>query len=767
MAEKHENTQALPEKSPGHATVSMPDTAWFTDVINELNITRKNVLIYPDEHIQIQNSMKRSFRALNLIFSSIPKLVITITDKKLIVGNETFDPQNRRFKEFADAIRQHEIVSVVFLKGIETEELLRFLRIVATKPETIRSMGGIEKTARENSLFNIEIKTIDFSKLHLTEETNIVVDQAGKRRDADPKSVWDNLVMSLVSGSITDSEMGVDLFVANKITPTELAGFLNDQNLDSMRSIRLFENLFRISLSKIESHEEGSDQSSRHFNHVNLLLQELNPELRQQFLSVTLQHCNDESDPQKSRTIISGLQEKFVIEMMRQANDRGQEISPSLIEFTKKIANIKGLPPSSSGNTNPDALENDSAIQTKEAETLFKRESFEQYVTKEYEEMLSGLASTEQLEIVSDPERFSIEDHLETLEEKNLDIQIARVLIAFINENIELDEYLDYSKRLISICNEISISRNEDFLFLKEIFFTFKLHAIHKSNPELRSIAGICLEEIEKPLFFARAVDAFDKLGKQENNEAIDFLVLLGPKIVPEVVNLFAKYEYPENGKHLINLLSNFSEAACNEVKKRIHDPRPSYVKNLVILTREIGNKEIASYLDYLLDHKDQTIQLETLSALLKFHHPKAGNLLCRLLDASQPEIVSQAIQLSGQYKVKETAEHLVKMLKSPAITRTTIQKNEELILALGNIGNPVALPFLEKMVRTYFTLFPKTLLKMKQTIFETLDSYPDIEVSSLLKIGIRMENPKIKKICQHYLKDVQNKNKPDYHDMP
>jgi hypothetical protein len=217
----------------------------------------------------------------------------------------------------------------------------------------------------------------------------------------------------------------------------------------------------------------------------------------------------------------------------------------------------------------------------------------------------------------------------------------------------------------------------------------------------------------------------------------------------------------------LINLLSNFSEATCNEIKKRIHDPRTSYVKNLVILTREIGNKEIASYLDHLLDHKDQTIQLETLSALLKFHHPKAGNLLCRLLNASQPEIVSRAIQLSGKYKVRETAEHLVNMLKSPAITRTTIQKNEKLILALGNIGNPDAIPFLEKLAGASFTLFPKTLLKMKQTIFETIDKYPDKEVSSLLKIGIRMENRKIKEICQHYLRNVQNKNKPDYDDVP
>ncbi|MBA4367742.1 MAG: hypothetical protein C0403_08910 [Desulfobacterium sp.] len=758
MTEKQKNIQDLLQKTNRPTADTFPDIACITDAISELNITRKNVLIYPDEHAQIQSSIKRSFNALHQFFTSIPKLLITITDNDLIIGNEVLDSHNKRFKEFADSLRQHEIISIAFLKGLEKDELLRFFRMIAAKPETIRKQGGIEKAARENTLFHIEIKTIDFSKLHLTEETKIVIDQTGKKTETDSNSTWHNLVMNLVSGTITDSELGVDLSALSQVSPVELAKFLNDQKLDSIHSVRVFELFFQMNIDKIEQEETDNQQTSQRFDNVNLLLQELNPELRNQFLSITFQHCNLEPDQPKSQKIMGGLQEHFVIEMMRQANDQGQEISPSLIDFVQKFAGIKEQS-SSSWNQKHNSLKTSPAIQPEEAETLFKRESYEKYVTEEYGDMLSTLAATDQTEVVLDPEQFSIEHHLETLEEKNLDFQIARVLIAFMNENIEPDEYLDYSKRLISIFNGISISSIEDFIFLKELFLNFKLHVIHKSNPELQSIAKNCLHEIEKPLFFSRAVDAFDKLGKQENGEAIDFLVILGPKIVPEVVNMFAKYESPKNGVHLINLLSNFSETACNEIKKRIHDPRSSYVKNLVILTREIGNTEIAPYLDHLLNHNDEEIKLETLSALLQFHDPKAGKFLCQLLSSNQPGIISQAIQLSSRYKVQEAAEHIVKMIRNPALSRSAIRKNENLIIALGYIGNPVVIPFLEKLVKTSFTFFPKTLSKMKQTIFETLGRYPDEVVTTLLKIGIQMKDKKINKICQHYYKNIQNKN--------
>ncbi|RPJ77720.1 MAG: hypothetical protein EHJ94_10530, partial [Deltaproteobacteria bacterium] len=317
MTEKQKNIQDPPQKTNRPAAETLPDIVCITDAISELNITRKNVLIYPDEHAQIQSSINRSFNALSSVFASTSKLLITITDKALIIGNEILDSRNKRFSEFADVLRQHEIVSIAFLKGLEKTELLRFFHMIAAKPEIIKKQGGIEKAARENALFHMEIKSIDFSKLHLTEETKIVIDPVDSKKETDSNSTWHNLVMSLVSGTITDSSLGANFFDLSQVAPIELAKFLNDQKLDSIHSVRVFERLFQISLDKIEQEEEDGQQASEHFDNVNLLLQELNPKLRNQFLSMTFQHCNIDPNQQKSQKIVNGLQEQFVIEMMR------------------------------------------------------------------------------------------------------------------------------------------------------------------------------------------------------------------------------------------------------------------------------------------------------------------------------------------------------------------------------------------------------------------------------------------------------------------
>ena len=415
MADKQKKPRSLPASPSRQPAASGTDAVSIADIINELNITRKNVLIYPDEHVQIQNSIARSFDALNQVFTASPKLVFTITDTTMIVGNESFDNQNKRVKEFADAVRRHEIVSMVFFSELEPAELIRFLRVIAIKPEAIRAQGGIEKAMMENSILNIEIRTIDFSQLHLTEEENIVIGQTGKTAKTSTTSTWHNLVMGLVSDALTNADAGADLFLSGEISSVELAGFLNEHKLDSIRSVRMFEKIYQMSLANIEPDDENSEQDEQCFDNVNRLLQELNPELRKQFLAVTFQHCN-EGDDQQSRKILRGLQENFVVEMMRQVNVQKQKISPSLLDFSRKIGNIKGLQPSSETQKTTPSRKN-AAINQEEAETLFKREDYEQYVSTEYQEMLSTLAATEQA-IESAAEAFALEEHLETLEEK-------------------------------------------------------------------------------------------------------------------------------------------------------------------------------------------------------------------------------------------------------------------------------------------------------------------------------------------------------------
>jgi len=729
---------------------NIPVKQGLAEAVIELNITRKNVLIYPDGHAQVEQSIERSIHALNMIFSSREKFTITIAEDALLIGKEYLDPKNKIFKEFSIPLKQHDIVSVTFLKGIEKEELLKFLRLISNRPDIVREKGGIKAFAAEYSLPNIRIKTVDFSKLHLTEEKEIIIDRTGVEKKQ-TSTIWSDFVTSLTDGTISDSEESLPFLDANQINPVELARFLNEHNVDEQKDSLIFEQFIVNQIRDISDGDFADQQDLLHMDNLNQLLQNLNPEIKSQFLRTVFDHCNPEAGTPKVKKILEGLEENLVLEMLNQANEEGKEISPALMSFVKKMAGLNIRDDKNFEAPPPE-------IQLDNAKELFKREDYEQYVETEYRDMLKGLSDKATIE-KTDDDTFNLEAYSKTLEDNHLDFQIARAIATFMDEHIEPEEYLEYSKRILSISQKINLEGPEYFSFLKEIFLTFQMHAIHKSNPKLQKIAREYVKEFQKPLFIAMTVAAFDKLEDQKSSDASDFLVMLGPKIVPEAVNLYAKKENPEDAEPLIEILSNFSEMASLEAQKRINDPRPAFVRNIIILIRKLGNKEIASSLAGLLNHHDENVKLEALSALLKFKIPEAGNFLRQLLRSNQPEVVSNAIRLAGHYRVQETANDLNKMIGRLMLFRSAIKQNEELIKALGIIGNSDTIPFLQKILKTSFTFYPKTLSKMKQTLFENLEGYPQKDIFPLLQIGMHLKNQKVKERCQELMKKRMESN--------
>jgi hypothetical protein len=74
---------------------------------------------------------------------------------------------------------------------------------------------------------------------------------------------------------------------------------------------------------------------------------------------------------------------------------------------------------------------------------------------------------------------------------------------------------------------------------------------------------------------------------------------------------------------------------------------------------------------------------------------------------------------------------------------------NEELIRALGEIGDPLAIPELEKLARSSWPLYTQSLSRMKATLFESLVRYPKESIAGLLAIGERMNDDRIKRACR------------------
>lgn len=718
------------------------DIKQIAEAMADLNIARKNVVIYPPEHVQVKASIDRALKSLDMVLKKIPELTIAIAKATILIGDEDLGGRNVGWNELARSLSQHEIAAICFYPGIEKEELLSFLYRIAKPLEN--KQNDLSSTIYPH----IQVQLIDYSQLHITEEAEIWRDKDVTRMEK--TSFWKDFVTHLVAGRLSKSEDAALLPNIVETDPLELAGLLNQGKIDSNSVLRVYQQM----LSSQTGNPGESSESYRiaaSLSGLNTLLQALNQELRMQFLSVTFNYLSEQPESVQAALISSGISRDLLYEMLHHANQSGNEISPSLIRLLRKLADIQGLDfgqaPMGDGNPNKTTAA--------DLHTLLKREDYEEFVSSQYDTILKKIETTAKLEKVEGKNAFPIDEYLPTLDEKYLSGQIACMLLAFIGEDIHADEYQVYVDKLVVICRELLDGGN--FELIINIFNILNQHSIYKRVPEIRAIAEKTVLLFKEPLFTSKAIQAFHIHHNEARQAVFDFLVSLGPQIVPDALNLYVSQADFESNQHLFNILAKFPEHTLTEAHKRLRDTRSDYVRNLIILIREVGGRGAADILRPLWEHNDQRIQMEVLGALLKFQDKWGLLFLRRALKSNDSEMVYQSVRLVEIYKVFEAADDLAAMLKKRPFFKSSYDHNQILLRALGSIGNPSIIPILKKMAGLSWSFFPQALADMQKILFRSLAGYPPESVRDLLYSGLSGRDEGIRKICQELLlHDIQ-----------
>ncbi len=734
MAEEKEMKD--PSRAPGDRELPL-DTRLLSDAVIELNISRKNVSIYPPNHIQITKSIDRTFQLLTRLFQVRPEMTLGVARDTLLVGQDYLDKKNPVYRDLALSMSQQGIAAVTFVNGMDREELVRFHRILTTKPEDIRSAGGLEAVIQRAGIRNIRILTINYDSFHVTEEAEIVRPQKESARSPG-SGIWQDFVSLLSSGALAGPGQGVALKDAEQIDPAELARLLNERKLDPQAAIASYDRIISEHVrGKAEQKQAGHDQSGALAN-LNRLLQDLHPELRKQFLSVAFERASTGGSARAAEQIVGGMNDDLVIEMLSQASAEGREISPTLTGLMGKLARtgVSGQDPGQSGS-------NAAVILPEHMQKLFDREKYEEYVSADYEAMLKKMAGSPT--VVNN--EFPVGEHTKTLEDSHLDFQIGRALLAFMEENLEEDDYREFAAKLIAIVPGFLETGNFELLF--DISETLRRHAADKAIAGIRDIAAESRKVFTDPEFIVKALHAFEVWMRDKGQEAAGLIQSLGPDTVPGLMEIFSRDESVGGRRVLFNLLCLFGEPAVREAQKRLEDSRPYFVRNLLMFIRHAGTTASIPHIKPLLGHPEQSVRMEALSTLLKFKDPAAVKLLRETIRSNDPDVASQAMGLAGQYRVAAVVEDMLTRIKSVILFDADYRWNEEIIRALGGIGDVRAIPELEKLVRAGWSLYPQSQLQMKEVIYESLSRYPAESLATLIKLGERLNSDKIKRACR------------------
>ena len=789
MAEEQE--KQLPESPPKHLPKTpvperdIPlDTRLLSDAVIELNISRKNVSIYPPGHIQITKSIDRAFEVLLKLFEVRQEMTLGVAKDTLFVGQNYLDQRNPVYRDFALAMNQQGIAAVTFIRGLDREEMVRFHRIISSRPEEIEGLGGIAKVVENAGIPHIRVIAIDYASFHLTEEKEIFKahpNMGDKVGDKPGAGVWQDFVSLLSTGTLATGGDGVSLKDAAQIDPVELAKLLNERKLDSGAAVQSYDRIISSYVRSSAEKKQLTKEQSETINNLNKLMKDLHPDIRKQFLSTAFKNVSENAASPGAEEVLGGLGDDMIIDMLRQASTEGREISPTLTGLLGKLASVrdhaasgktggsghaaKGAPGAgtaarvpggsmsgtSSGTGSGTSAEGKSKaepeILPEQMAKLFDREEYETYVEKEYDDILKNVSERAEDMAATAGDRFPIDEYVKSLEEQQLDLQIGRAVLAFMAENIDEEDYEAFAKKLVAIVPDMLASGH--FALLLDTLQTLRWHLSDKKSDGMRASAAEALKVFWDQEFVNKAVVAFNDWSRSKGKDASEFLLALGPMLVPGLLDILAYDTAPGGRRVLFDLLCTFGQSTVNEAVKRLEDPRAFYVRNLLMLIRRAATPAVLPAIKPLMKQVDPKIRLDALSVLLRFKDPEAVALLRQELGSRDPDVQYQAVALAGQYRVAEVTEDILALLKHVILFETDYGVNEEIIRALGEIGDPRAVPDLEKMAKAGWSLYPNSHARTKVTLFESLGRYPKESIAELLRIGERYGDEKIKRTCR------------------
>ena len=700
--------------------------------IVDLHIARRVVLIYPPSHDQVKQSLSRAYKGLSEALAREPAIQLRVMKEGLAFREKNLTANPSAFADFAGVLKKYRIATLAFSRGMTAQELFGFLRLVTTEHDIVLEQGGVVAVAAKLSLHHIRIQVVDYSKLQMTEESEI---QRSSRRGREG-SVWQEFVAHLV-GERSRQNPGGGGPADGGLNPAELADMLNRRILDVGSAV----NHYAKAVAVPGNASPGRLEFSESLLYFQKMIRELNPALQKQFLSATFDQCAQVDTIAGTADLINGLGADLVVHMLREANSEGKQISPSLLAFINKIGKIDLSEASKEG-----VRASHKGLSSQKIESLLAHGEYESYVDSEYGRLLADLTRSQQSAAIGPDMRPWIQEIESELNDDRINAHMGRAMARLMESSTDVSGYRDWARQLAYLLNDLLESRS--FGYLAELI-SFVRHEKAASDPERSQIAGLLLNRFSEPQFVARAISMVQKDTDGLSPEMLGFLKELGEPVVQEILDGIDPSEpFHDNGV-ATRILSHLSALTAKEALSRVKDPRPEYVGCMLQIIRKMGDGESAQQVRSLLEHPDDGIRMEALATLLKFRNKWGLIRLRELLSQPFDPGFMPALKSAGDYRVRAVVPELLAILQQ----RRDPEQREAALRALGRIGDTRALPALTKIARRRWGFSKKQIQRLQHVLYETLGGYPLAATRELLRYGLKQKDDAIRTACRNLLR--------------
>jgi len=689
------------------------DVRLLSDAIIELNISRRNVAIYPKDHPAVENSLRRAYERLQRLFELRSEITIAIAKDTIIVDEHYLDKKNPVFREFALHLSRLNIAYVTFLKGLSIDELYRFHKLISEKEE------NLQEKLKEDEITHIRVGFVDYSAF--------VFEEGKKERDKSGGKLLEKYIYGLMTGTLRIKDIQDKL---QEIPPTDVARIINKISADRIKE----EAYEEVITSYLRRTSEGSF-SAEGIKKLMEVIKSLRPDLKKQFLSSTVKYTSNKVD-QMSNTLREMSVDR-VVEMITLLNEEGIVIPETLKNLLNEFA--KCIPEEFGAlEIGEKGLFIDDFFIPRDLRDMMREEQFGRFVSDTYHKEIKKILETD----VSQLKDTEYKDLKDEFSDEKIEEQYFYVLLDLISSKILSENDYKFLTDKLKELSEIFIETGR----YKEILKFIETIERNLSLNTFPQVTSSILNFIHSEKFILSIIDSLRIMGRQAREDAFKLVEYYGEEIIPALYDALIEEESKSVRRFLLSIITQLGPSAIPEAIKRLGDNRWYVKRNMLYIMNECGGEDIIPHVRNYCHHENIKVRTEALKCLLKFKDRYAIETLRESINSDNIEVSEQAIFLAGTFRLKELIPDLLKKLGKRGLTGADFHDKIPIIRALGEIGDPRVLGELRNILSMKSIIYRGAIEKLKEEIYKTLKNYPYSDIKDLVEAGLKSKNEVIKR---------------------
>ncbi len=723
------------------------DTKLLSNLIYELNIARRHLIAYPRGHPVVEATLQKVLFLIGEIFEISEEITLGVAKDTLMLGTEFLDRSNPVFRDFARCLFSHSVAALTLTKGVTLVELVKFNEIISQKPDASVEQGGIARQCVDGDLQHIAVRPFDYNVFLVTEcqSTGASADGlAALRSDA----LWQRFVTGILEGNLDPqaehSPSGEDF------DPELLADVLNGRyrerpgETEESYAKAITDYMRRLDREEVALGAETMEK-------LNRFVKSLNADLRRRFLSTSCLAVGER--PDRVTAVLDKFPDEVILDALQESINQESYLPPVIMTVFQRLSKAVGEVQPGDGEGSPQGITMDEL--TQRLHTIFREDELDKFVPSDYQANLQWILATESL---SAPELSEMEDLKRTLTSHCVEVQVASVILD-IMEGTDIGSSGLLAKTLEEHCRYFSETGDFDTLL-----------TIYNKMSEQRDRDpvgdGTVLEQIlarfVHPEFIQVILDSPAIWGKVKIPAISALINRIGVVFIEPLLSRLAEEENMFLRRFCMDRLMELGPPVRDEVLQRLDDSRWYFVRNLLIILRNLDDDSVLPHVRVIAGHTHPRVRQELIKTLLHYRDPDGDALLLQELNDDDPERCLHAVRIAGRSQHPQVQQLLVGILQKKGFTGIEFEIRMAAVHALAEIGDPSAIQALDAILRSKSIFHPHMLSTLKVEIVTTLSRYPSEAAARLLRSIAARGNAKLASVAATSLRSLWSRKKKD-----